>query len=289
MFIFENYRNDPNLINKYFDFIGQVFQGISFNQWYKKGFWTEQYIPFSIMESDKIISNVSAAFLNIIIQDKLYKAVQLGAVGTLPEYRNRGLSAYLMNYVIDKYKESVDFFFLYANETVLKFYPQFGFRELKEKIFIQESEIPRSDYCAVKLNITKDKDYQLIFNLIKERKNLTRISGAEDYSYITMWHIFNTYPENLYYIGEEDVLIIKDEKNNILNIREIIFREAFNLKKTLSGIMESPEIEYIHYHFPPDQIGYHYDKIINETSHLFILGKLELNNQLIKFPVTLQT
>ena len=117
--IIDNYRNNDELRNKYYRFISEVFPGLSFEDWYAKGFWTDNYIPFSIIKSGKIISNVSASIMDTILGGKQYRAVQLGAVGTLPEYRNQGLSRNLIDHVISKYKNSVDFFFLFANETVM--------------------------------------------------------------------------------------------------------------------------------------------------------------------------
>ena len=94
--IIENYRDNENLRKEYFNFLSKVFPRAGFVEWYQKGFWTKNYIPFSIIQSDKIVSNVSAAFLDIIIKGKNYKAIQLGAIGTIPEYRNQGLSRIMM-------------------------------------------------------------------------------------------------------------------------------------------------------------------------------------------------
>ncbi len=49
--IVRDYRDDEILRNAYHDFISEVFPSISFKKWYSGGFWTENYIPFSIIES----------------------------------------------------------------------------------------------------------------------------------------------------------------------------------------------------------------------------------------------
>ncbi|GIO00553.1 hypothetical protein J5TS2_12210 [Brevibacillus halotolerans] len=54
---------------------------------------------------------------------------------THPDYRNKGLSGKLMHYIIDKYEKECDFIYLFANETVLDFYPKFGFEKLQESSF----------------------------------------------------------------------------------------------------------------------------------------------------------
>ena len=164
--IIENYRDDETLKNEFHIFISKVFPSISFRKWESEGFWIGNYIPFSIIESNNIISNVSATLMDIVISNKKYRGIQIGAVGTLLEYRNKGLSRKLMNYVLDKYKNEVDLFFLFANETVMDFYPKFEFRRVLESIFINETNIPASKYSGRKLDIKDKVDYNLIQNLL---------------------------------------------------------------------------------------------------------------------------
>ncbi|WP_165778752.1 hypothetical protein [Leptospira perolatii] len=42
---------------------------------------------------------------------------------------------YLMKDALSDYEGKVDLFFLFANESVLDFYPKFGFRKIEETIF----------------------------------------------------------------------------------------------------------------------------------------------------------
>ena len=75
-----------------------------------------------------------------------------------------------------------------------------------------------------------------------------------------MWHILNLYSNDLYYIEEEDVLIIQQEKNDTLHILDVINRKSFDLVSVLPRIIESDSIKSIEFYFPPDQLNYHYDK-----------------------------
>ena len=277
------------LVHEYLNFIFMIFPGAKFLEWWERGFWREFYRPYSIMEAGKIISNVTATMMDVIISGKKYKAVQLGAVGTIPEYRKLGLSRILMDYVLKKYESEVDLFFLFANEYVLEFYPKFGFKPIPEKIFQLESDIPKGKFSARKLNLSNFDDYNLLQVLIKERQHLTEVFGAENYGAITMWHIFNSYKNSLYYLSDEDALIIKKEKKNEMHIREIIYRKPFDILPALSKIIESETISRIYYYFPPDKLSYPYDTAVGYKSHLFIKSKIELSGDLIKFPETAKT
>jgi GNAT superfamily N-acetyltransferase len=284
--IVDNYRNNDELRNKYHRFISEVFPGLSFKDWYAKGFWTNKYIPFSIIKSGKIISNVSASIMDIILDDKSYTAVQLGAVGTLPGYRNQGLSRELIDHVISKYKNSVDFFFLFANDTVMDFYPKFGFKGFMENVYIAESNLPQPNYSARKLNLHVESDYSLILDLINQRQIITKKFAADNYGFITMWHIINLYPDNLYYLEEEKAILIVREDKGILYVLDAIFSAQFNFHNALAKIMREDSIKCICYYFPPDVIKYHYDKIEPDVTGLFILGDITLPQAPFRFPLT---
>ena len=287
--ITENYSSDKKLRNYYNDFISKVFPGISFKDWHKLGFWTKDYIPFSIIESGKIISNVSAALMTTIVNGEKHRAIQIGAVGTLPEYRKKGFSKYLTNYVLDKYKNSVDHFFLFANDSVLDFYPKFGFKYINENIWVLESHIPKSNYSARKLVLTNENDYNLLIDLIKNRKSITNIFGAANYGFITMWHVINQYSNNMLYLEDENIIFIISENNGTVNIIDVIFSNPFDFQSTLPKILQSDSVQSIIYSFPPDQLKYNFDVKKNKHSGLFTLGKIELSDTEVKFPETAHT
>lgn len=51
---------------------------------------------------------------------------------TDPDYRGRGLSRWLIDRVLEDFEQQVDFIFLYANDSVLDFYPKLGFKRAPE-------------------------------------------------------------------------------------------------------------------------------------------------------------
>ena len=106
--IIENYRDDTVLRNKFYKFVGQIFSGLSFKKWYETGYWTDKYIPYSIVKDNQIVSNVSISIMKIILEGRSVRGIQFGTVGTLREYRKQGLSKYLMDYVLEKYEDSTD-------------------------------------------------------------------------------------------------------------------------------------------------------------------------------------
>jgi GNAT superfamily N-acetyltransferase len=288
--IYEAYRDNRALRNKFYHFTQAVFPALNFIDWYKQGYWSNKYIPFSIIEDNKIISNVSVSKMNILINGDYFNGIQFGTVGTLPEHRNRGLSKFLMEYVLNKFENVCDIFFLFANETVLDFYPKFGFTQYNEVVFKSSSEFPGSDYCARKLNISDSADLFIIKKCLKERLALTKFFGAIDYAFITHWHLLNVFPDNLFYVEDEDVILICKEENNQLHIWDVIYSAPVNLSVVVSKIIRNKNLHSIHYYFPPDQLVFNYDEIIpDKDSYLFVRGDFKIEERNFKFPITAQT
>jgi GNAT superfamily N-acetyltransferase len=287
--IVENYKNNKDLRKKYYRYTQTVFPGIDFKAWYEQGCWTDNYIPFSIIEEDKIVSNVSVARMDLLVEGAPKKGIQIGAVGTLPEYRNRGLSRYLMEYVIDKYDSSSDIIFLFANETVLEFYPKFNFKPYREAVF-KSTAIPKSNFSGRKLDLKSKPDRDIISTYLMQRGALTRKFGATGYDFITQWHLINVFPDNLLYIEDEQVIFIMSEKENQLHVWDVIFKEPIHFESAISKSIQDQNIKSILYYFPPDQLPFEYNDILEDKdSHLFVRGDFEVGEQDFKFPVTAQT
>lgn len=289
-FVHENYKNDDRLRQKFNAFVQTVFPGADFETWYQKGFWLDDYVPFSIVMDDKIVSNVSITRMNIIIDHTELRGIQFGTVGTIPEYRKKGLSRYLMQYVLDKVEKSADFLFLFANENVLDFYPKFGFDKYLEVIFKLEAKIPKPNYLARKLNIDSISDFAIIKRLIGERLILSKLFGACNYGFITFWHILNLFPNNIYYIEDEDAILIISKRNGCLHIYDVIYSKEIDINTAIPKVIEGDEIKTIRYYFSPDQMHFKYDSVEKDfDSPLFVRGKFPIADMNFKFPATAQT
>jgi hypothetical protein len=194
--------------------------------------------------------------MKILINSENINGIQIGTVGTIPEYRNRGLSRYLMEHVIDKYDPFCNIFFLFANESVLDFYPKFGFKPYNEVIFNSSSDIPYSDYSARKLNINNNTDIDIINKNLSERLVLTHLFGATDYDFITHWHLLNVFSDNLLYVENEEVIFICAEEKDQLHIWDVIFSKPFNLHTVVSKIIKDEKLKSILYYFPTKNLNF---------------------------------
>lgn len=119
-------RDIASLRESFFALAEDVFD-ISFRTWYQNGYWTDRYIPYAMADGDRVAANASVNLIDTIWQGVQKQFVQIGTVMTHPDFRGRGLSRALITEILDDWGEKADVVYLYANETVLGFYPKFGF------------------------------------------------------------------------------------------------------------------------------------------------------------------
>lgn len=287
--IHENIRDNDQLRNGYFDFIQTVFGGLDFKGWYEKGFWNDRYNPFCLTVDGHIVSNASAAEMTVLIEGKKKRAVQIGAVATLDEYRNQGYARVIMDYVLKRYAPLTDLFFLFANESVIDFYPRFGFERANDVIFKATADIPEPDCSTRQLDLENPGDFKLVRSMVANRLNLTERFGASGYDYITFWHLLNLFPRCLYYLPEKQLIAVMSMSGNELNLWDLIFAEPIEIPSILPNIMtEKPHT--INYFFSPDIVKFNYDSVFSDDDAvLFVRADFNLPEKEFKFPLTAQT
>lgn len=84
----KDYKDDINLRLSFNELAGKVFS-IDFERWYQLGFWNNQYVCYSFTDHDQVIANVSVSKMNIILNGKKIRAIQIGTVMTHPDHRKK--------------------------------------------------------------------------------------------------------------------------------------------------------------------------------------------------------
>lgn len=147
--LINNYKDNKKYRDSFNKLAESTFD-INFEEWYERGFWNDKYICYSYVDKEKVIANVSINKMDLIYQGKDYKALQIGTVMTHPDYRGQGLSKKLLDYVIAKYEHEYDFLYLFANDSVLEFYPKFGFERVEESSFTVDASDLKTRESTIK-------------------------------------------------------------------------------------------------------------------------------------------
>jgi len=289
--LIDSYRDDFRAREAYFAFIDTVFTGADFRTWYEQGWWPDNYRPFSLFEGDQIVSNVSACEMTVLLEGQQIPAIQLGAVGTVPEARGRGLSRQLMETVLERY-EKLPFAFLFANETVLDFYPKFNFAPRREVVFRTTSHLPGWREPARPLNPLQPEDLELIRRLLAVRVPPTERFGVLSFDYVTAWHMMNVYPNNVFYDKSSDTIWIVSKRDSELHVWDIIWHTPPDLQNGLPRprLDDLNEIAAINWYFSPDRLAFPCNETMELTdSGLFVRSQQPLPSLKFKFPASAQT
>jgi predicted acetyltransferase len=169
-----NFKHDQ-VLRASFNKLTEATFGFNFEKWYQNGFWSDNYIPYSLLQNNKVISNVSVSKIEFIIENEKKLGIQIGTVMTDKEYRNRGLNKFILEQVINEWKEQCDFIYLFANNSVLDFYPKFGFEKIEEYQCSKSLKISNKQSSLKKINIENIDDLDLLERIIKNSITISKI------------------------------------------------------------------------------------------------------------------
>ncbi|MBF2373990.1 GNAT family N-acetyltransferase [Listeria seeligeri] len=278
---------DNELYRKTFNDLAESTFDINFEEWYKHGFWNDKYVCYSYLDKNKVIANVSINKMDLIYQGNDYRALQIGTVMTHPDYRNQGLAQELINHVISKYEQDYDFFYLFANDTVLDFYPKFGFERVQESSFtVDATSLKKRNYKIKKLNPDDELDFQLISRIVSNRVPLSSILDVKNSEDLLMFYLLIALRDAIYYIEELDAIVLYEQEEEDLYVLDIISTKKLDIVEVL-GFLANKKIETIHVSFTPEKNKYIDAAYIIETEDmLFMRPNLFTADSYFLFPAT---
>ncbi len=255
--------NEP--LRKSFNSLAQKTFGITFEEWYQHGFWTDRYIPYVFVKESRVIANVSVNLIHIMDQGKCRRYIQLGTVMTDKDYRRLGLAKLLMNEVIKDWKDQCDGIYLFANETALEFYPKFSFIKTMEYQYSFSVQPKTGDFY--KLDMTQHKNHALLQHYYSLGNPLSDFTLKDNFE-LLMFYCLNDLKDCVYYSKQLDLIMIVQEEENTLLCYDILGRTDASLEEIIASfsILNSPHVTLGF--TPKDTKGYTIMPL--EENHLFI-------------------
>ncbi|EHT9919471.1 GNAT family N-acetyltransferase [Listeria monocytogenes] len=260
---------------------------INFEEWFRSGFWNDKYVCYSYIDNNEVISNVSINKMNLIYQGENYSALQIGTVMTHPNYRGQGLAKNLLNHVIAKYEDQYDFLYLFANDTVLDFYPKFGFERIEESSFtVDACNLKKRASKLKKLNPDNKTDFQLISRIVSKRASLSNILDVKESEDLLMFYVLIALKNELYYLEKLDVIVLMEQEGTDLYVLDILSTKKLDVVEVLS-YLSTKKIETIHLLFTPEKSKYIDAAYIIETEDmLFVRPNVLTSENYFLFPAT---
>jgi len=264
------------------DLIQEVF-GFSFKPWLKQNLWDERYESYSIIKDNEMLANLCIYKTDMISGGQKLQAIQLGAVCTRKEERGKGLSKLLMEHVMGLYKNTSAY--LFANESVIDFYPRFGFKQVQVHEPTIKTKINNDPAKAIKLN----PNDPTVKNAIKSRAGNSNIIDCTNTEPIQMFHMLLAYPDDIYMLQNSNALVIAQQNETKLYIADIISSNPVTFEQ-IKTELPFKDIEKIEFGFCPDwlEVDPMWKPVDMTEVMLFIKGNWNLPKA-FRFPATSET
>lgn len=272
----------------FIDYVPKLFPRASFRRWYQLGGWNENYVSFALADGKDIVANASLQRMNVVLRGASITGWQLGAVGVLPQWRGQGLQRQIMPRLLKSVAEQ-DIAFLFANDTVLDFYPLFGFKRVIENVFAAEHSVSPSCEPLRALSIDHPEDLALLARVAATAAPASSDFAARNYPGVLLWYWANFYDGCFYYCEAEDAIIVAEHDGATLRICDVLARARFDLRPYLPRIAKSAA-QGIEFGFTPGAWWPDARAVADYTdSPLFIRGAHRLPEAPFKFPMLAQT
>jgi hypothetical protein len=236
--------DDTRWHSRFFSFVGQVFAGLDFRLWAERGGWDSRYEVFAMVEDGRILATVGRSRMDFVINDKNVPGFQLGAVATHVERRHEGLSRRLIECVLDGVGADQPII-LFANDTVLDFYPRFGFKRTRQKRFIAIITRDPAGPRARPFAIENPTDRSRLAHLCARAEAPGSALSARNYYHILLWHL--TYrPIQAFWLDGVDAFVVIEASGGRLVVHECIADRRFDLFAVLPHLITEPvsEVEF---------------------------------------------
>lgn len=183
-----------------------------------------------------------------------------------------------MEKVIDEYSDKCDFFYLFANDSVLDFYPKFGYIKANE---YQHSGIFSRTHSlsSRKLNIDNPADRKLLSQFVSERIfNAKMVMLGNDG--LIMFYLTSFMKNNIYYIEDLNVVAVAEFEDNTLTVQDVFSDHPYDLRKIIDALMNQNQMHVKLGFTPLDSIGFDVNLLEEENTTLFLTGNYPLENMM---------
>lgn len=282
MEILKNYRHDAALRASFNALAEATFDGLNFENWYRLGYWGDNYIPYSIIENGKVIANVSLNRTDLMLDGQRKRIYQLGTVMTAPEYRNQGYIRAIMA-EIEKDTSGADGIYLFGNDNVVEFYPKFGFTPGKEHIFTKAvSQTAPSTMTPIPMDIPENR--QKLAAAMKASTFPTACHMVDNEGLI-FFYAAQFMTGCVYYSGSLNTWAIAELEDGNLALHNIFTVSPVTLDSIIAAF--GPEVKTVTLGFTPaDPTGFSCAEYHEEDCNFFVKGPAFDNfaNQKLRIP-----
>ena len=269
--IVTNLREDKAKRNSFFQLANKVFD-LSLDAWYAGGFWTDRYLPYALVLGDRVVANVSVNRMETNWKGMRKTYLQIGTVMTDPDFRGRGFARSLIEKVLGDWNEKCDGIYLYANDTVLDFYPKFGFEKETEYSFSRPIDVAhdrmkgiaalggneaceaQSAKCPAfgpfrRLSMDASADRRILARCYRRGNPFSELPMLHNEG-LLFFYCTGFLKEHVYYSAEYDAVAVMEQQGRTLFVHDFFGGQDFPLEALLHQLL-MPGMNRIELGFTP--------------------------------------
>lgn len=231
--------------------------GFDFEAFYQSGYWGEDCILYSLFDGDRIVSHTTVTLFEMRSDTDQKTIAQLGTVMTDSDYRNRGLSRFLMERIEVDFLNVAAGMFLFANNSVLDFYPKFGFLPLPEFQAIQSVNVQPTGLNWRKLDLSSPIDLELFEQFVPfsaVNKQFSLYNYGIEFFYCYAYPEFE-YRDAIFYIEELQCVVVATIDGHTLTIYNVCASEIIPFDLVIHTLA-SEQVTDVVLGFTPGQAGF---------------------------------
>ncbi len=268
--LIRDFRDDPVFRESFFDLARRVFE-LNFTGWHRAGCWGERYIPYALCSGDAVVANISVNRIDTGWRGRRRRYVQLGTVMTDPAHRGRGLARRLMESVLEEWRPKCDAVYLYANSSVLDFYPRFGFRRRVEYRARMACGPGRGG--AVRLDMENPGDREILLRRYRKSNPFSELPMFDNPG-LLMFHCCSHLRDSVFFIPEADLAAVAVRDGGTLHCFDLFGGGGYPLRRALSFLADESTREAVLGFTPRDSGGCEMEPVAGDDA-LFVLGEGE--------------
>ena len=273
------YRDDKEELASFNELTRNTFC-FDFTGWHAAGYFREFYVPHVILEDGNVVSNVSVNKMQFDMSGEIKNYVQLGTVMTDKAHRGQGLNREIMEAILQEYADKVDGIYLFGNDSVLEYYPKFGFVPCKEYEYYlpYEKENDAAPYTLEKVDMSDAEQVKKLDAVIEKYFQEKDVPNENDALYMSenldLYHFWldAEHAENVYFIPEVQAYVILSVESDKLMIYQIFGKQKVDIirvAKAFGGELTEILLGYTPVHKEEFCVREHKE----EDCTLFILGE----------------
>lgn len=283
----DNYFDDPDAKASFERYAKRIF-GLDFGRWKNRGLWDKQYRPFSAFIDGECMASICVYPSKMSIDGEKKTGAQLLTVGTLPEYRLRGIQRKLWKMAHEWINQESDFAFLFTDESAAGFYERLGLKRQPE--FSEAIQCPQSTRASPlqfrKLDLDHDNDYAIVERLARERTMVSERIGFINPNLLLFMFLY-AFRDWCYYLEEIDAVAVVEEKEDRLRVHDVMAKKMPRLSD-IEGFLAQFKKKEIDFLFCTDRLGVTGSvKRKVEESLLFVSDGFKMEGELI-FPSSIR-